>query len=89
MTSVTADKIRKEIETILAKVADDGERVRITRRGRTVAAMVPAEDLKLLEAVIRRLEDMIDIREADKAMREYERNGKSVSWEDVKKKYGL
>jgi prevent-host-death family protein len=89
MTSVTAEKIRKDIEAVLAKVADGGERVRITRRGRTIAAMVPVEDLKLLEAVIHQLEDMIDIREADKAMKEYERNGKSVSWEEVKKKYGL
>jgi hypothetical protein len=42
-----------------------------------------------LEAVIHQLEDLIDVREADKAMREYERNGKSVSWNDVKNKYGL
>ena len=89
MTSVTAEKVQKDIESILAKVADSGERVRITKRGRTVAAVVSAEDLKLLEAVIHQLEDLIDVREADKSMREYERDGKSVSWEEVKKKYGL
>ncbi len=89
MTTVTADKISKDIDAVLAKVADGGERVRITKRGRTIAAVVPVEDLKLLEAVIQRLEDLIDVRDADKAMKQFEKDGKSVSWEVVKKKHGL
>jgi len=51
--------------------------------------MVPKFAIKLLKLIIQKMEDKRDIREADKAMREYERDGKPVKWEDIKKKYGI
>ena len=58
------------------------ERIILTRRGKGVAAVVPMEDLELLED----LEDQIDIREARKALKE---GGKPIPLEEVKKRFGL
>ena len=55
-----------------------GERVVVRRRGKDVAAVVPIEDLELLEAI----EDRMDIEAARKAMKE---KG-SVAWLKVKAK---
>ncbi|MFA6448227.1 MAG: hypothetical protein WCX65_02065 [bacterium] len=51
--------------------------------------MVPEFAIRLLKSIVQKFEDIQDIREADKAMREYERDGKSVKWEAVKNKYGI
>ena len=51
----------KGLADVLNRVAYAKDRVRITRRGKAVAAVVPIEDLELIE----RLEDEIDIREAE------------------------
>ena len=55
---------RENLAEILNRVAYAKDRVRITRRGKEVAAVVPIEDLELIE----RLEDEIDNREARKAL---------------------
>ncbi len=47
------------------------ERVLLRRRGRAVAAVVPIEDLRLLEA----LEDRIDLVDARAALAEIENHG--------------
>ena len=60
------------------------DRVRITRRGKQVAAVVPIEDLELLE----RLEDEIDIREAQKALADARKHG-TIPWDEVKTDLGL
>lgn len=57
---------RENLADVLNRVAYAGDRVRITRRGKVVAAVVPIEDLELIE----RLENEIDIREAEKSLRE-------------------
>ena len=40
---------RQEFATIINKVAFGGERVRLTRHGKAVAAVVPIEDVEFLE----------------------------------------
>jgi prevent-host-death family protein len=57
---------RENLADVLNRVAYAGDRVRISRRGKVVAAVVPIEDLELIE----RLENEIDIREAEKSLRE-------------------
>jgi mRNA interferase RelE/StbE len=65
----------------LNRVRYQGERVVVERRGKGVAALVPVEDLELLQA----LEDRIDLAAARKALREPGR----IPWEKVKQDLGL
>ena len=75
---------RENLAEILNRVAYAKDRVRITRRGKEVAAVVPIEDLELIE----RLEDEIDNREARKALTDVRKHG-TIPWEKVKKELGL
>ena len=75
---------RENMAEILNRVAYAKDRVRITRRGKEVAAVVPIEDLEFIE----RLEDEIDIREAKKALADVRKHG-SIAWEKVKSVLGL
>ena len=62
---------REQLADVLNRVAYAGDRVRITRRGKVVAAVVPNGDLEMIE----RLENEIDIREAEKSLREARKKG--------------
>ena len=75
---------RERLADVLNRVAYAKDRVRITRRGKAVAAVVPIEDLELIE----RLEDEIDIREAERALADVRKHG-AIPWEEVKKDLGL
>ena len=75
---------RENLSDVLNRVAYAKDRVRITRRGKVVAAVVPIEDLELIE----RLEDQIDIREAEKALREARKRG-TVPFQKVFDELGL
>ena len=60
---LTASAIRQNFADILNRAAYGGERIIVHRRNKPVAAVVPIEDLELLE----RLEDEIDVAAARKA----------------------
>jgi len=75
---------RENLAEVLNRVAYAKDRVRITRRGKAVAAVVPIEDLEMIE----RLEDQIDIREAEKALREARKKG-TVPFQKVRDELGL
>ena len=79
MTPMEVSKARKELSDTLNRVAYQGERIVLRRRGKNVAAIVPLADLKLIE----RLEDEIDVREARKALKE-----PTIPWEKFKAKRG-
>lgn len=78
MPRITASEAREQFATILNEVAFGGERVLLHRHGKDVAAIVPIEDLQLLEA----LEDKMDLETARKALAE---KGPRVKWEQLKK----
>ena len=65
------------------RVTYRGERILIQKHGRPVAALVPVEDL----ALIRQLEDRIDLEDARKALAEAK--GRLIPWETVKRELGL
>ncbi len=75
---------RERMADVLNRVAYAKDRVRITRRGKEVAAVVPIEDLELIE----RLEDEIDIREAEKALREANKKG-TIPLGKIRKEFGF
>ena len=70
----------------LARVVTKKERVVVHRRGKAVAALIPLEDLALLEE----LEDQKDVEEYRAAKAEWEREGrKTTSLDDVVKELGI
>lgn len=78
---VTASAARQNFSDILNRAAYSGERVIVHRGKKPVAAVIPIEDLELLEA----LEDEIDIAAAREALKE----PGTIPWETVKKKLRL
>ncbi|MGH9555693.1 MAG: type II toxin-antitoxin system prevent-host-death family antitoxin [Terriglobales bacterium] len=79
---ISASKARDAFSDLVSRAAYGGERVVVHRRKKPVAAVVPIEDLELLE----RLEDKQDIRAARASMRE---KGPSIPWSKIKKELGL
>ena len=78
-TISTADA-RREFGEILNRVAYGKERITVTRRGKDLVAVIPVEDMQLLEE----LEDMADVQAAKKALKE---KG-SISLDEVIAKHG-
>lgn len=81
MSRLSASAARDDFSETLNRVAYKGERILLERRGKDVAALVPMEDLELLE----KLEDRMDLEEARKALRE----PGSVTLEKLKTSLGL
>jgi prevent-host-death family protein len=86
MTKLAVSKAREDLAEMLNRVAYAHERLVIERRGKNLAALIPMEDLELLEL----LEDKIDVAAARKAIADAKANGEQpLAWKDVKKKLGL
>jgi prevent-host-death family protein len=77
---VASSIARSEFADIVNRAAYAGERVIVHRRKKPVAAVVPLEDLALLEE----LEDRMDLEEARKRLKE-----PTVPWSKIKKDLGL
>jgi prevent-host-death family protein len=81
MTRLNATDARSDFSTTLSKVAFTKERVLLERHGKPLAALVPVEDLELLQE----LENRLDLAAARKALKEPGR----IPWAKVKKDLGL
>lgn len=84
MSERRISEAREEFATIVNKVAFGGERVRLTRHGKAVAAVVPIEDVEFLED----LEDEIDAELAREALAD-PANANPIPWEEVKRSLGF
>jgi prevent-host-death family protein len=82
MTNLTASQLRADLASTLNKVAFGGERIILQRSNKDVAAIISMEDLALL----RELEDRLDLAEMKKAMEE---PGGNIPWEAAKKELGI
>jgi prevent-host-death family protein len=83
MPSVDLTDAGTELSDTLNRVIDSQERVIVQRHGRPVAALVPIEDLDLLE----QLEVQIDAEEARKILADPTEEYRP--WEEVKAELGL
>ena len=81
MTSISTSEIRAHLSDTLSRVAFQGERVLITRSGKKFVALVPVEDMELLQA----LEDRADVEDARQALSE----PASMPWNKLKAELGL
>ena len=66
MADLAISQARDELAELVNRAVYQRERVRLTRRGRPIAAIVSLEDLELLE----RLEDEIDLIAMDRVLAE-------------------
>jgi prevent-host-death family protein len=80
MTTVPISEARDHLADLGNRVALRGERLVVERRGKHLFALVPVEDLELLE----RLEDKMDL-DAIRAAKDEP----TVPWAQVKKALGL
>lgn len=81
MTSLAINLLRANLAEHLNRVMKCKERTIITRKGKKIAALVPIEDLQLIQD----LENKIDLNDALAALAE----PGSVSWEEIKRERGL
>jgi prevent-host-death family protein len=81
MSRVAASALRESLSDTLNRVEYRGERIVLKRHGKDVAALVPLEDLALLE----RIEARLDLEAVRKALEE---RG-AVPWKTVKARLGL
>ncbi len=85
MIRLASGKVREDFAETVNRVAYGGERIVLHRRGKDLAAMIPVEDLALLEE----LEDRLDVEEAEKILAQAKAKGeKPIPWERAKKKLG-
>lgn len=81
MVRLAANEARKEFAETLNRVAYKGERIIVHRHGKNVAALIPLEDLELLETI----EDRIDLIDARNSLKE----PGSIPWKKLKKELGI
>jgi len=81
LDKLTASEARQNFSDILSRAEYRGERVIVHRGKKAVAAVVPIEDVELLE----RLEDEIDVAAARKALKD----PRTIPWEKIKKDLNL
>jgi len=84
LSNISTKEARGQLSSVISRAAFAKERIILTRHGKAVAAVVPIEDLELLE----KLEDQIDIEEARAALAEAKEKG-TISWEKIKADLGL
>ncbi|MFQ5466655.1 MAG: type II toxin-antitoxin system Phd/YefM family antitoxin [Kiloniellaceae bacterium] len=82
MPTKSITEAREDLAETVNRVAYRGDRVRLTRRGKALAALIPAEDLDLLEA----LEDRADLEAAREALAE---SSERIPYAEVRRKLGL
>ena len=81
MTSVSMTKARRDFTNIANRVMYGDERIRIQKNNKAAFAIVPAEDVEILEA----LEDQIDIQAAKAALKK----GKFIDLKVLAKQLGV
>ena len=81
MTTVSMTEVRHVFTELADQVRINGERICISKNNKPALALVPLEDVRLLEM----LEDMIDLKEALEALEE----PGGIDHEAFKKKLGL
>ena len=82
--AITTVAARQHFSDLINRVAYGKDRILLTRRSRPLAAVVPIEDIALLEA----MEDRDDLKAARAAIREVKRKG-TIPWSQIKKELGL
>ena len=79
----TTVEARNQLSEVIDRVACGKERVILTRRGKALVAVVPIEDVRLLEE----LDSRLDLEEVRAALAEAKGQG-TIPWEQLKSDLG-
>lgn len=82
-TSVNTADAKEEFSELINRVSHNKERIILTRRGKEIAAIIPLEDLVLLEAS----QNKSDLHEAVEALKEARNHG-AITLEELKTEIG-
>lgn len=82
--AISVADARNDLADLLNRVAYGKERMVITRHGRELAALVPVEDLQLID----KLRQYVLRKDAANAFAELD-EGKSLAWETLRSELGL
>jgi prevent-host-death family protein len=89
MTRLNVSKAREEFPEVVNRAAYGKERTIVSRRGKDLAAVIPIDDLRLLERLTREEMDRLDLEEdARAALAEAEEKG-TVPLKEARKRLGL
>jgi prevent-host-death family protein len=78
ITRLNVSKAREVFPDLVSRAAYGKERTIVSRRGKDLAALIPIEDLRLLERLTQEEMDRTDIEDARVALKEAKKKG-SVS----------
>jgi prevent-host-death family protein len=85
MTRLNVTKAREEFPELVNRAAYGKERTIVSRRGKDLAAVIPMEDLFLLERLAREEMDRLDIESARAALAE---PGDNIPLRDLMRELG-
>ena len=82
-TSINSTDAKEMMTDLINRVAHDKERIILTRRDKEIAALIPIEDLKLLET----MQSKNDLEEATEALKEARSQG-TLTLDELKTNIG-
>jgi len=87
MTRLNVSKAREEFPEVINRAAYGKERTIVSRRGKDLAAVIPIDDLRLLERLAQEEMDRQDIADARAALKEAKEKG-IISLRDLMRELG-
>jgi len=75
MTRLNVSKARDEFPEVVNRAAYGKERTIVSRRGKDLAAVIPIDDLRLLERLAREEMERLDLEDARAALKEAKEKG--------------
>jgi len=88
MTRLNVSKAREEFPEVVNRAAYGKERTIVSRRGKDLAAVIPIDDLRLLERLSREEMERLDLEDARAALAEAAEKG-TIPLEEARKRLGL
>ena len=88
MTRLNVSKAREEFPDVVNRAAYGKERTIVSRRGKDLAAVIPIDDLRLLERLAREEMDRLDLEDARAALAEAAKEG-TIPLDEAKNRLGL
>ena len=88
MTRLNVSRAREAFPELVNRAAYGKERTIVSRRGKDLAAVIPMDDLRLLERLSREEMDRLDLEGTRAALKEAEEKG-TIPLGDVRKRLGL